>query len=379
MAFIFWFSALVIVYTYFGYPLIIWLLAKRMAISLDPTELDLSTEIDWPSVTLITPVHNDLEKARKKIDNLVALDYPKDKITIMMISDGSTDGSDEHLRNDHRIQFIGYSQRQGKPTALNTGVKDAESEIIIFTDVRQQVKSDAAKRLVSRLLEPGIGAVSGELVLLDPETNTGAHVSLYWQYEKFIRIAESQVASVAGVTGALYAIRTEDYTPLEPDTLLDDFEVPLEIIRKGARCIMEAGAIIYDYPQEDTASEKVRKIRTLTGNFQSFFRHPWVFSPIENPIWFQFISHKFLRLVVPYFLLLTFLSSLFLSDPFYRFAFWGQIVFYTLAIVANFIPALKQNRIISLANVFTELNWAAVLALKNYLSEEVNVKWDKTS
>ncbi|MBV1883066.1 MAG: glycosyltransferase [Pseudomonadales bacterium] len=350
-----------------------------MAISLDPTELDLSTEIDWPSVTLITPVHNDLEKARKKIDNLVALDYPKDKITIMMISDGSTDGSDEHLRNDHRIQFIGYSQRQGKPTALNTGVKDAESEIIIFTDVRQQVKSDAAKRLVSRLLEPGIGAVSGELVLLDPETNTGAHVSLYWQYEKFIRIAESQVASVAGVTGALYAIRTEDYTPLEPDTLLDDFEVPLEIIRKGARCIMEAGAIIYDYPQEDTASEKVRKIRTLTGNFQSFFRHPWVFSPIENPIWFQFISHKFLRLVVPYFLLLTFLSSLFLSDPFYRFAFWGQIVFYTLAIVANFIPALKQNRIISLANVFTELNWAAVLALKNYLSEEVNVKWDKTS
>ncbi|MBL4866665.1 MAG: glycosyltransferase family 2 protein [Pseudomonadales bacterium] len=378
MTTIFWLSCTVIIYTYFGYPLLIWLLAKRFVTN-DLSEAQLSEPRDWPSITILTPVHNDLDKAKKKIENLMELDYPKDKLTIMMISDGSTDGSDKYLGNDSRIRFIGYSPRQGKPTALNTGVKDIESDIVVFTDVRQQVKSDAVKRLVFRLLEPGIGAVSGELVLLDPETNTGAHVSLYWQYEKFIRIAESKVASVAGVTGALYAIRTKDYTPLAPDTLLDDFEVPIEIIKKGDRCILEPGAIIYDYPQEDTASEKVRKIRTLTGNFQSFFRHPWVFSPRENPIWLQFISHKFLRLVVPYFLMLTLISSAFSDGPFYLLAFWGQVGFYSLALLTNIIPALKNNRIASLANVFTELNWAAVLALKNYLSQEVNVKWDKTS
>ena len=378
MTTIFWLSSTVIIYTYFGYPLLIWLLAKRFVTN-DLSEAQLSEPRDWPSITILTPVHNDLDKAKKKIENLMELDYPKDKLTIMMISDGSTDGSDKYLGNDSRIRFIGYSPRQGKPTALNTGVKDIESDIVVFTDVRQQVKSDAVKRLVFRLLEPGIGAVSGELVLLDPETNTGAHVSLYWQYEKFIRIAESKVASVAGVTGALYAIRTKDYTPLAPDTLLDDFEVPIEIIKKGDRCILEPGAIIYDYPQEDTASEKVRKIRTLTGNFQSFFRHPWVFSPRENPIWLQFISHKFLRLVVPYFLMLTLISSAFSDGPFYLLAFWGQVGFYSLALLTNIIPALKNNRIASLANVFTELNWAAVLALKNYLSQEVNVKWDKTS
>lgn len=373
MEVLFWFSAAVIVYTYFGYPVLIWMLSKK------GTTPSFKEPSEWPSITLLTPVYNDLDKAKKKIDNLMALDYPKDKVTIMMVSDGSTDGCDDFLRNDDRIKFVSYSPRQGKPTALNTGVKEIESDIIVFTDVRQQVKEDAAKRLVTRLLEPGIGAVSGELVLLDPATNTGAHVSLYWQYEKFIRKAESRVASVAGVTGALYAIYTKDYTPLAPDTLLDDFEVPLEIIRNGKRCIMEPGAIIYDFPQEDTAGEKNRKVRTLTGNFQSFFRHPWLFSPTKNPIWLQFISHKFLRLVVPYFLLLTLLSSALAPHPFYQLVFIGQILFYGLALGSNVLPALKKNRLASLANVFTELNWAAVLALKNYLSQEVNVKWDKTS
>lgn len=373
MEVLFWLSAAVIVYTYFGYPILIWLLSRKQ-----PTPV-IQEPTEWPSITLLTPVFNDLEKARKKIENLTALDYPKDKVTIMMVSDGSTDGCDEELSKDPRIKFIAYADRQGKPTALNTGVKQIESEIIVFTDVRQQVKEDAVKKLVTRLLEPGTGAVSGELVLLDPETNTGAHVSLYWQYEKFIRKAESKVASVAGVTGALYAIYTKDYTPLAPDTLLDDFEVPLEIIRQRKRCIMEPGAIIYDYPQNDTAGEKIRKVRTLTGNFQSFFRHPWVFSPAKNPIWLQFISHKFLRLVVPYFLLLTLISSALIPHAFYQLAFWGQVLFYALALGSNVLPALKNNRIASLANVFTELNWAAVLALKNYLSQEVNVKWDKTS
>lgn len=373
MIFIFWFSILIVIYTYFGYPALIWALSKTKRIP------DLSPPNDWPTITLLTPIHNDLEKAKAKIENLLQLDYPKDKVTIMMVSDGSNDGSEEYLSNDNRIKFHFYSQRQGKPTALNKGVKNIDSDIIIFTDVRQKVNEDAAKRLVSRLLQPHVGAVSGELVLLDPETNTGSHVSLYWQYEKFIRIAESAVASVAGVTGALYAIRTKDYTPLAADTLLDDFEVPMNIIKNGQRCIMEPGAIIYDYPQEDTKGEKNRKTRTLTGNFQSFFRNTWLFSPLRNPIWLQFISHKFLRLIVPYFLLLTFISSACLPGLFYTFAFWVQVLFYGLAVGSNTLPRLKENRIVSLANVFTELNWAAVLALKNYITEEVNVKWDKTS
>ncbi|MBV1910354.1 MAG: glycosyltransferase family 2 protein [Kangiellaceae bacterium] len=373
MAFIFWLSVIMVFYTYAGYPVLIWVA------SIGRFQLKAKAVIEWPEVTFIVPVYNDLEKAKRKIENLLEVDYPCDKVTILMVSDGSNDGTAECLSKDNRINFIGYDVRQGKPTALNLGVTHSESDIIVFTDVRQQVKADAIKLLVARLLEPGVGAVSGELVLLDPETHTGAHVSLYWQYEKFIRNAESKVASVAGVTGALYAIRRSDYVPLAADTLLDDFDVPLEIIRAGKRCLIELGAIIYDFPQENTAAEKLRKIRTLTGNYQSFFRHSWVFSPVKNPIWIQFISHKFLRLVVPYFLISAFISSAFISGYLSFFAFGGQVIFYGLALTSNAVPKMKENKVVSLTNVFTELNWAAVLALKNYLTQGVNVKWDKTS
>lgn len=373
MTLIFWISVLLIIYTYFAYPAGIWILANR--VKLTPAE----QPNQWPSITLLVPVYNDLEKALAKIENLSQLDYPKDKISIFIVSDGSTDNCGETLGKDNRITFISYPIRQGKPTALNTGIKQVTSEIIIFTDVRQHLKPDAAKLLVSRLLEPGIGAVSGELVLLDPKTNTGAHVSLYWQYEKLIRIAESKIASVAGVTGALYAIHTQDYTPLKPDTLIDDFEIPIQIIKNGQRCIMEPGAIIYDYPQENTDQEKNRKVRTLAGNFQSFQRLPWLFSPLQNPIWIQFISHKFLRLIMPYFLLLTLISSAAISGLFYNMAFLIQVIFYGIALLSTIFPSLKKNKIASLANVFTALNWAAVLAFKNHLSQKANVKWDKTS
>ena len=373
MLYVFIFSALVVIYTYVGYPVIIWL------VSLRASDVDAIIPQEWPEITLIIPVFNDLEKAQAKIENLTQIDYPKDKLSILMVSDGSTDGTNECLSVDQRIDFISYEARQGKPTALNTGVMRAKSEIIVFTDVRQQVEPSAVKRLVARLLSPGIGAVSGELVLLDPETNTGAHVSLYWQYEKFIRKAESKVASVAGVTGALYAIRRNDFVPLAVDTLLDDFEVPLAIIKSGKRCLIEPGAIVYDYPQEDTAGEKLRKIRTLTGNYQSFFRHAWVFSPTQNPIWVQFISHKFLRLMVPYFLMLALISSFFLTGLAFVTTFFGQLGFYGLAVLGSVNPSMKENKFVSLANVFTELNWAAVLALKNYITQNVNVKWDKTA
>ena len=371
---IFCLSVLVISYTYVGYPLLIWLVSRRV-----PESIPLPIPKIWPEITVVIPVYNDLEKAKKKVENLLKLDYPQEKVTILIVSDGSDDGTNECLNNDRRIKFYSYEARQGKPTALNVGVKHTESEIIVFTDVRQQVKADAIKRLVVRLLEPGVGAVSGELVLLDSETNTGAHVSLYWRYEKFIRKAESKVASVAGVTGALYAIRKNDYVPLAADALLDDFDVPMEIIKNGKRCLIESGAIIYDFPQEDTAGEKLRKIRTLTGNFQSFFRHCWVFSPIKNPIWLQFISHKVLRLVVPYFLMLALFSSAYFEGIMFVTIFFGQLSFYCLALLSNVFPVMKKNRLVSLTNVFTELNWAAVLALKAYLTQKVNVKWDKTS
>ncbi|MFV1984921.1 MAG: glycosyltransferase family 2 protein, partial [Thiohalomonadales bacterium] len=292
MEYIFWFSTIFIFYTYAGYPLLIFALASRYK----PILGNPDDQNEWPNITIIIPVHNEEENVINKLDNLKSLDYPQDKLEIIFVSDASTDDTNKLLASADNIKLISYFPRKGKPTALNKAVSEVKSDIILFTDVRQELDAPAAKFLVSTLNQNNVGAVSGELVHRDPLTHTGRNVGLYWRYEKWIRKAESQFHSTAGVTGALYVIRRNDYIPLLEDTLLDDFEVPIQILKNNKRVVFDPRAKIYDEVQEESVAEQKRKIRTLTGNYQSFLRHLWLFSPISNPIFIQFISHKVFRL-----------------------------------------------------------------------------------
>lgn len=374
MEILFWSALVFVFYTYFGYPCLISVIARTKPAH----EPDVSSVNQWPSVCVVVAVYNEESRVRRKIDNLRNLDYPTEKLRLLFVSDGSTDSTAAQIAQETGVDLLSYEQRMGKPHALNTAVRGVDSEIIVFTDVRQQLERGAIRYLVANLMELGIGAVSGELTHIDPSTQTARHIGLYWRYEKWIRKNESRFSSTLGVTGALYAIWRENYSELPDDTLLDDFEIPMQIVRHGKRVVFESRALLYDELQQNTSSERARKIRTLTGNFQSFARNPWLFSPIHNPLFFQFLSHKVFRLLVPYALILILVTSILIDGSFYFIIMMLQVTFYTAAISGILIPALRDNRLVSFTTVFIELNWAAVVALRNFCGGRIHARWEKT-
>lgn len=370
----FWGAALFVAYTYVGYPLGVWALSRFRS----QTQVDPGAPVDWPELTVVVAVHNERGRIARKIENLRAVDYPAGKMQILFVSDGSTDGTPSEIERFHGVGLLAYEQRKGKPYALNRALEQVNTPIVVFTDVRQELGPDAIRRLVARLWDPQVGAVSGELVHRDPRTHAAAHIGLYWRYEKWIRKSESRLASTVGATGALYAIRRRDWEPLPEDALLDDFEVPMRIVRRGHRVLFEAGAHVYDELQQDTVGERKRKVRTLTGNFQAFARLPWLFVPWHNPLWIQFLSHKVFRLVVPYALIVAAVASAVGDGPWMRGAAAAQALFYIASAGGLLVPALRRQRLISFAVVFVELNWAAVVALRNFLLQRVDPRWEKT-
>jgi cellulose synthase/poly-beta-1,6-N-acetylglucosamine synthase-like glycosyltransferase len=372
----FWVACGFVVYTYVGYPIGIWCISRlRAEVLTDP-----STRVDWPAVTVVIAVHNEQQHIVRKIENLRALDYPKDFLHFVFVSDGSNDATNELITREPDIRLLSYPQRRGKPHALNCALEVVHTPIVVFADVRQHIAASALRYLVARLLHPGTGAVSGELVHREPKSHAAKHIGLYWRYEKWIRKAEGRLASTLGATGALYAMNRADFKPLPPDTLLDDFEIPMRVVRKKQQIAFESRAQIFDELQQDTAGERKRKIRTLTGNFQSCVRNPWLFSP-ANPLLIQFLSHKVFRLLMPYALTVLFLSAAAGAamelGSHYAGAAIAQVIFYLLAIAGMLSRRLSDNRLVSFAMVFVELNWTAVLALKKFATDRADPRWQK--
>lgn len=371
---IFWCSALFIVYTYAAYPLAIWLLAKTRRQAAPPP----LAPADCPEVTVVIAVHNEAHRVAAKIANLRALDYPQDKLRVIFVSDGSTDGTEAEIARHPGVEAIAYSPRQGKATALNTAMRQVSTPVVLFCDVRQKVDAAALRLVMARLMQPGVGVVSGELVHYDPDTHAAANIGLYWRYEKWIRQSESDWSSVVGATGAFYVMHRHAFVPLAPDTLLDDFEIPMQAARQGLRVQFEGGAQVFDELQQDMQGERKRKIRTLSGNFQSFSRHPWLFSPSENPVLIQFLSHKVFRLAVPYAMVTALVSSALSATPAVQVLAALQALFYIGALSGRVVPALGRNKLISFAGVFVELNWVAMLAGLQFWTGRSEFKWEKT-
>ncbi len=366
MKWVFWMSATFIAYTYLGYPLWLWIRSRwcRKPVRSGPY---------IPFLSIIMIVRNEEKVLPRKLRNLLDLNYPDESLEIVMVSDGSTDSTNqilsEHTANP-RIRVILNPQQQGKAAGLNAAMSSVRGEIVVFTDARQQIEPDAIRVLVENFADPEIGCASGELMLGDPETGEAEQgMGVYWRIEKAVRELESAVGSVVGATGAIYGVRRKLLVNVPDEAILDDVYIPMHVVRRGARVIFDPRARAWDSPDQGTAQEFTRKVRTLSGNYQLLQLAPWLLTS-ANPLRFQFVSHKVLRLVVPFALLATLLASFLTPGVFYRGAVILQLAFYTLSFLglAHFLRRGPLARVADAARTFVLLNSAATVAFANFVA-----------
>jgi biofilm PGA synthesis N-glycosyltransferase PgaC len=370
----FWLCLVCVLYTYAGYPLILALWSKIWP---RPTRRS-----EWiaESVSLIVAARNEEETLPRRLDELASLikDSGIDG-QIIVVSDGSTDNTALVARGHGHglVTVVELEERVGKGAALTEAARRAKGSILVFADARQSWHEKALTRLLENFADERVGAVSGDLVVTsEPGFTTG--VGMYWQYEKWLRKKESLVHSSVGVTGAICAVRRELFGAIPKNILLDDVYWPLRVVMSGKRVIHDKRAEAYDRLPERTRDEFRRKVRTLSGNFQLIRRLPSALIPIMNPVWFQFISHKVLRLVVPWALLAMLAASFFLPAPFYQAAFWTQVGGYALCALGLVRLGGARVPILSSLSSFLVLNAAAWLAFWVYLSGHANRSWNKT-
>lgn len=379
MIIIFWTLVTAVVYCYLGYPLLIFLLARFR-----PNPV-LCADIE-PSVSVLISLYNEEDVIAAKLQNLLALDYPPEKLEIILGSDGSTDRTHEIIRGfaDPRIKLIINTSRQGKMATLNELVGQARHEIIVFTDARQAFEKDAIRKLVRNFADPKVGCVSGELEFLPQDGSTARGVGLYWRYEKFIRFQESQVHSMLGATGAIYTIRARLFVPGGSNIVLDDMHTPFKIIQQGYRAIFDDTAHAFDRVASRPREEFRRKARTLYGNYQIFFTLPGMFNPAKSPIALQLFSHKFLRVIMPFCLLALGLVNFWLrEEPFFDLLWTLQGIFYAMAVIGMLTqrhssgPLRTFSRICYVPYVFCLLNVAALAGFWRFIAGRQQVTWTK--
>lgn len=373
MTCVFWGAVALIGYTYVGYPLWLW-----MRCHLRP--MPVLSGFVQPFVSIVMVVRNEERVLERKMENLLGLDYPADQIEIIVVSDGSTDGTEAILRECARrpnVHAVLNQLSRGKASGLNDAFHLVHGEIVIFTDARQQIESGGLKVLLSNFADPQVGCVSGELMLGDSsagEKNQG--MGLYWRIEKIVRELESASGSVVGATGALYGVRSELLSPVPPETLLDDVLIPMLVVKAGKRVIFEPRARAWDVSDLGTDREFARKVRTLSGNYQLLQLLPWLWSG-ANPIRFEFISHKILRLLVPFALVAALLASAWLPQPLYRGVFFVQLAFYGLSLIG--MARVKMGPVARAADAaftFVVLNTAAMVAFANFVTRR-KVAWTR--
>jgi|SRR5579863_6279086 len=365
MKLIFWGATALIGYTYFGYAAWLWLRGRWR-------RKEIRRGTFSPFVSVVMVVRNEERVLERKLENLLALDYPTELIQFVVVSDGSVDRTDAILRkcsSDPRVNVVLNQLTRGKASGLNDALELAQGDVVVFTDARQQIEHNAVRLLLENFADPQVGCASGELMLGNQDMGESDEgLGIYWRVEKWIRALESASGSVVGATGALYAIRRNLLVALPPETILDDVYLPMQVVRQGARVVFDGRARAWDSAKHEVDREFGRKVRTLSGNYQLLQLAPWLLSG-TNPIRFEFVSHKLLRLLVPFALAGVLLASLVLRKPVYRVALVLQMAFYGLSFLA--IARFKLGPLARMADAaftFVVLNTAAVVAFANFVS-----------
>jgi cellulose synthase/poly-beta-1,6-N-acetylglucosamine synthase-like glycosyltransferase len=367
---VFWCALALIGYAYVVYPSLVLLLSRQFG----RTPLGAPFA---PSLTVVIAAFNEAARIGARVRDVLAQDYPRGRMQVIVVDDGSSDGTATAADvGDPRVRVIALSRNGGKATALAMAMAAASTDLIVFADARQRFAPQALRKLVEPFADPHVGAVSGELVI-ESEPGVASDIGLYWKMEKALREAEARLGWLHGVSGAIHALRRELVQPPPPGTILDDMYLPLSVVFAGKRVAMAREAVALDRASAETWEEFRRKLRTLAGNWQLIARMPRLANPFGNPVFFAWLSHKFLRLIVPWALLAMLVACAFAwRQPFYRAALLVQLAGYAGAAFALLRPRLGARiPLLRTIGSFAMLNAAALLSLPACLALNPRGLW----
>jgi len=362
---LFWGAALLLFHAYFGYALTL-----RLWAVLRP-RLILRARVE-PFVSVVIAAHDEADAIGARVRNILELDYPANRLEVLVGSDGSNDGTGWMARRvgDPRVQVFDFEMRRGKPSVLNDLVARARGDLILFADARQRYERHALRALVAPFADARVGAVGGALLIGRAGGGAlGAGAGAYRRLDDALRADESRVDSTVGLSGAIYAIRSDLFEPLPADTILDDVLTPMRVTRRGFRVVFEPQARAFDRAPASAQEEFARKVRTLAGNLQLLSRERWLLNPFRNRLFYQTVSHKGLRLIGPLLLVMMLVASLRLApgSPF-AVLFFGQACFYAAAAAGWLLRDLPQApRLLGFPYTFCLFNAAAAVALGRFL------------
>jgi len=371
------FSLFIPLYVYIGYPLLLLLLNKiKRPLSINKGDIQ-------PYVTVIVSCFNESKVIEEKIRNCLSIDYPKEKIEFIFVSDGSYDDTDEIIKKylDQRISLIRQEGRLGKTSGLNLAVPNAKGEIIVFSDANAMYSADAIKVLVSNFNDKNIGYVVGAALYTDGSDSAAAKSeNSYWHYELLMKKLESNLSSVVGGDGAMYGIRKELYKPLDKEDI-NDFVNPLQIIDEGYRGIFEPDAKCFETTAGDFSKEARRKSRIVNRSFRGLMKVKSVLNPVKTGFFsFQIISHKLLRWLIPFFLIIGFSGCIVLSyigiEPFHILTLCFIILFW-LALAGYFFKSdISTSPIFYYPLYFFLVNMASFIGVLHALAGNIQITWD---
>jgi len=377
----FWVSAGLVAYAYLLYPVVLWLLTEWRRTPAPPT--DTANDLSLPLVSVLVVAHNEEAFMQARIENLLALDYPRERLELVVASDGSTDRTNEIARA-HSAQGVALREitaRGGKTAALNEVVPSLRGDIVVLSDANTMMDRDAVRRLARWFADPAVGVVCGRLVLTDPVTGTNVD-GVYWKYETFLKKREHRLGGLLGANGAIYAIRRALFVPLRPGTIVDDFVIPLAArLRSGCRIMYDETAVAFEDTPAEMGAEFRRRTRIGAGDFQSLGQVWPALLPWQGWISFTFVSHKLLRWMGPFLLLGAAASNLWLLDrAFYRATLVAQLCLYLVAVLGALVPTRSViGKAVRLATMFASMNAALLVGFFKWMTTPQQGTWERTA
>lgn len=386
MKLILWLSLFIVFYTYAGYGLFLYFLIKLKRIFKGRKSIPEENTNTLPTCTLVVAAYNEELFIAEKISNTLKLNYPAEKLSILFITDGSSDNTPAIIEKYPQIKLLHQPQRAGKIAAIHRAMEYVNTDVIVFTDANTFLNQNALIKICRHYADNTVGAVAGEKRVHFDETAdaSAAGEGFYWKYESTLKKWDSELYSVVGAAGELFSVRRSLYQPVASDTVLDDFMISMLIAKKGYRIVYEPEAYATETASENVTEELKRKIRIAAGGIQSILRLKSLFNPFAYPVLsFQYISHRVLRwTITPFLLILSFILNIVLAlqpaSTGYQLLLAAQVLFYILAIL-GFIMESRQLRvkILFIPYYFCVMNYAVLAGIIRYFSTKQSAVWEK--